>query len=126
EKRPIRVAVEIPKANEPGIAAEVGIQKINVATDESDCRNEKPAWKKEPERQRPGKVLKRKTVAQREDNNISAGDRGAEFQHIAIGTTQPCDQKRQGKGDEPAFLQEKKNRSAKGHRPILWHGDDRK
>ena len=73
------MAVEIPNANEPGIAAEVGVQKIDVATDENDCRNEEPAWEKEPKRQRPGKVLKRKTVAQREDNNVSAGDGSAEF-----------------------------------------------
>ena len=88
------MAVEVPGREKPGIAAQVGIQKVNVATDENDCWNEKPAREKEPERQRPGEVLKRKSVAQREDNDVDACDGSAEFRYAALKTTQPCDHER--------------------------------
>src|SRR5438128_4604108 len=87
QERPVRKAIEIPEAEEPGIATQVPIQKINVSADEDDCGNEKPARKKEPEWQRPGKILERKAFTQGRNEDVDSGDTSAHLRNAALGTS---------------------------------------
>ena len=73
------MAAKVPQAQEPRLAAEIGVQEINVSTEQDDGRNKEPAREKKPERQPPGKILKRKPSAQRQDDYVTLTDGGAKF-----------------------------------------------
>ncbi len=103
------MAVEIPETEEPGIAAQVGIQKVNVAADEENRGREKPAREKEPKRQRPGKILKGKAVAQRENKDVDSGNRGAELDRQTAKPTQPTNQDAKREANFPSVLEQKQD-----------------
>ena len=101
------MAGKVPVTDQPGVATQIPIQKINVSAGENNRRNEEPAWEKEPKRQRPGKILERKAVAQCEHHDVNAGNGGAKFGHAAHGMAQPGDHECKRRRDYPTIRQKK-------------------
>src|SRR5438874_191922 len=105
-------------ANGAGEILSIKIDKAIVDPNDVELLEE-PARQKKPERQGPGKILKRKAVAHGENNDVGETDRGAEFRYFLRMPAQPSQKKHKSQGNQPTVLQKKQNRRAKRNRPLF-------
>src|SRR5205085_7959203 len=110
---------EIPLPQQPGVVTEKPVKGINVAGPQRGGGDEKPRTKKEPKRDRPGKILKGPVVAETVNNHVKHSDGGAELREGPPGPAQPDQQERQSNGQLPAVTDEKQNGSMHRFRQLL-------